>query len=172
MTATRQTTASKLATLLASAEPVLGRRVHPRRRWPRPTGWDSIVHDSEPGRASNKLLAAFSRDDFALLRPHLAIMPLEQGVVLCEADDEVEYAYFPTSGMISLLVVMRDGKAIETATIGREGVFGAMSALGIHHSRVRAIVQLPMSASRIASTQLRKAASLSKPIADLCVRYN
>jgi CRP-like cAMP-binding protein len=130
------------------------------------------VHDSEPGPASNKLLAAFSRDDFALLRPHLAIMPLEQGVVLCEADDEVEYAYFPTSGMISLLVVMRDGKAIETATIGREGVFGAMSGLGIHHSRVRAIVQLPMSASRIASTQLRKAASLSKSIAGLCVRYN
>ena len=42
--------------------------------------------------------------------------------VLYESDDEVDEVYFPLSGMISLLVVMRDGKAIETATVGREGV--------------------------------------------------
>jgi CRP-like cAMP-binding protein len=130
------------------------------------------VHTIEPGPASNKLLAALTRDDFTLLLPHLTKMGLEQGTVLCETGDEVDHVHFPLSGMISLVVVMRDGKAIETATVGREGVFGAMSGLGIHHSRVRAIVQLPMFTSRIASTQLRRAAASSKPIADLCVGYN
>lgn len=130
------------------------------------------MHAIEPGPTSNKLLAALTRADFTLLLPYLTTVGLEQGTVLCEAGEEVGQVHFPLSGMISLVVVMRDGKAIETATVGREGVFGAMSGLGIHHSRVRAIVQLPTFASRIASIQLRKAAASSKPIADLCIRYN
>ena len=74
--------------------------------------------------------------------------------------------------MVSLVVLMRDGKAIETATVGREGVAGAMSGIGLHVSWVRAIARLPMFASRISSTQLRKAATSSRPISDLCIRYN
>ena len=67
---------------------------------------------------------------------------------------------------------MRDGKAIETATVGREGVVGAMSGLGPHVSQVRAIIQLPMFVSKIASTEMRKAVAASKPIADVCLLYN
>lgn len=67
---------------------------------------------------------------------------------------------------------MRDGKAVETATVGREGVFGAMSGLGRRRSRVRAIVQLSMFASRIPSSQLRSVASSSKAVTDLCIGYN
>ena len=73
--------------------------------------------------------------------------------------------------MISLLVVMRDGKAIETATVGRQGVVGAMS-LDLHTSKLRAIAQLPMHASRLLASQLRTAAVSSKPIVELCIRYN
>jgi hypothetical protein len=78
----------------------------------------------------------------------------------------------PLSGMVSLVVVMRDGKAIETATFGCEGVVGAMAGLGLHVSQVRAIAQIPMFASKMNSTALRKAASNSKPIANLCIRSN
>jgi hypothetical protein len=42
--------------------------------------------------------------------------------VLSEAGDEVDPVYFPHFGMLSLLAVLRDGKAIETATVGRERV--------------------------------------------------
>ena len=130
------------------------------------------MHAIDPGPASNKLLAALSRTDFQLLAPHLTTLQLAQGRVLYEAGNEVDEVYFPLSGMISLVVVMRDGKAIETATVGREGVVGGMSGLGLHTTWVRAIAQLPTFASRISSPQLRKVAGESKPIADLCVRYN
>jgi len=130
------------------------------------------VHAIDPGPASNKLLAALPRTDFQLLAPYLTSLQLAEGTVLHEAGGEVDEVYFPLSGMISLVVVMRDGKAIETATVGREGVVGAMSGLGLHISLVRAIVQLPMFGSRISSPQLRKIAASSKPVADLCVRYN
>jgi len=130
------------------------------------------VHQVEPGPLSNKLLAALPRKDFELLRPHLGMLPFEQATVLCEPGAEFDHVYFPLSGMISLVIVMRDGKAIETATVGREGVVGAMSGLGRHVSQVRTIAQLPMFAARITSAQLRKAVSSSKPIGNLCLRYN
>jgi CRP-like cAMP-binding protein len=52
------------------------------------------------------------------------------------------------------------------------GVVGATSGLGLHVSQVRSIAQLPMFISKIASTEMRKAVAASKPIADLCIRYN
>ena len=65
----------------------------------------------------NKLLASLPRGHFESLLPHLTTIPLQQGVVLYEAGDEVDQVYFPHGGMLSLLTVLRDGKAIETATV-------------------------------------------------------
>jgi hypothetical protein len=76
------------------------------------------------------------------------------------------------TGAVSLLVVMRDGKAIETGTVGCEGVVGPMSGIGPGKWQVRVIAQLPMLARTIASTEFRKAVSSSKAIADLCLRNN
>ena len=50
------------------------------------------------------------------------------------AGEEFEQVYFPHNGMLSLLAVLRDGKAIETATVGREGVVGAMAGFGLYRS--------------------------------------
>ena len=129
------------------------------------------MHAIDPGPLSNKLLAALPRNDFQLLLAHLAFAQLAQGDVLYEAGAEVDQVYFPLSGMVSLLVVMRDGRAVETATVGREGVVGAMSGLGLHTIKVRAIAQLPMVAGKISSASLRKVVAGSKPVADLCIRY-
>jgi CRP-like cAMP-binding protein len=130
------------------------------------------VHTIDPGPRTNKLLASLPHEDFQLLIPHLLSVQLAQGAVLAEPGVEVDNAYFPLSGAVSLLVVMRDGKIIETGTVGREGVLGAMSGIAPCRWQVRAIAQLPMFARRIASTELRKAVSSSKAIADLCLRYN
>ena len=130
------------------------------------------MHAIDPGPLSNKLLAALPRNDFQHLFSHLASVVLAQGDVVYEAGDEVDQVYFPLSGMISLLVVMQDGKAIETATVGREGTVGAMSGVGLHTSKVRAVAQLPMVASKLSATALRRLAASSRPIADLCIGYN
>jgi CRP-like cAMP-binding protein len=116
----------------------------------------------------NKLLSRLSRDDFELLRPHLAVAMIAQGVVLAEPGDEI----FPITGMISLVVVMKDGRAIETATVGRDSVFGASSAFGIYKSKVRALVQMPIVAASMTSVQFRRAASNSKAIYHLCIDSN
>jgi CRP-like cAMP-binding protein len=130
------------------------------------------LHAIDPGPLSNKLLATLPRKDYELIQPHLTQVQLAQGMVLYQAEAEVDQVYFPLGGMISMLVVMRDGDAIETATVGREGVVGAMSGHGLHITKVRCVVQLPMFASKIGSPALRKAVIASRPIADLCIKYN
>jgi CRP-like cAMP-binding protein len=120
----------------------------------------------------NKLLAALPRSDFDTLAPHLTASSLSQGQIVYEAGAEVDHVYFPHRGMFSLRAVMRDGKAIETATVGREGVVGAMAGLGLYQSMVRVIVQLPLHASKIAAAPFRRAVGASNAVRDLCVRYN
>jgi CRP-like cAMP-binding protein len=130
------------------------------------------VHSPTSSHLDNKLLAALPRSQFNLLVPHLSTTSLTQGTVVFETGDEVDQVYFPHNGMFSLLAVMRDGKAIETATVGREGVIGAMAGLGLYTSLVRVVVQLPLIATKIASSQFRKAIASSEPIRDLGIHYN
>jgi CRP-like cAMP-binding protein len=138
----------------------------------RPTGQDIAVHSPTSSHLDNKLLAALPRSELNLLVPQLSVATMGQTTLVYETGDEVDQVYFPHNGMFSLLAVMRDGKAIETATVGREGVVGAMAGLGLYRSLVRVVVQLPLIASKIAASQFRKAAAASEPIRDLAVHYN
>src|SRR5258706_16204351 len=131
------------------------------------------MHIPNLGRPlDNKLLSAVPRSHFDLLAPHLTTVSLPQGEMLVGAGEEFDQVYFPQSGMLSLLAVLRDGKAIETATVGREGVVGGMAGFGLYKSLVRAIVQMPSAVSIIPATQFRKAAAGSDAIRNLCVQYN
>jgi CRP-like cAMP-binding protein len=120
----------------------------------------------------NKLLASLPRSDFDALMQRSAVMELPQGTIVCEAGDEASEVLFPVSGMISLVVVMRNGKAIETATVGKEGVVSAMAGFGIYVSQVRAVVQISGSALRVPAAAFRKLVTASPAIGDLCMRYN
>jgi CRP-like cAMP-binding protein len=131
-----------------------------------------VTHSNQNRSLDNKLLATLPRAHFELLVPHLETVSLPQGVKLSEPGDEITEVFFPHDGMLSLLVVMRDGKAIETATVGREGVVGAMAGLGLYTSMVRVVVQLPINATKIAAARLRKIVQRSDVIRDLCVNYN
>ena len=120
----------------------------------------------------NKLLSALPRAQYSLLAPHLATVSLKSGVVLFEPGDKVDHVYFPHSGMLSLLVVMHDGKAVETATVGREGVVGAMAGLRPHNWFVRVVVQMPTRVSKIASHSFRTVVATSEQLRNLCIEYN
>jgi CRP-like cAMP-binding protein len=135
-------------------------------------GGISFLDTKTPGALANKLLAALPHADNEALKTHFTVVPLAQGTVLFDVGQEVDQIFFPLSGMVSLLVVLKNGNAIETATIGREGVVGAMAGLGLHKSRVRAVIQLVSYVARIPAPQFRKATASSPAISNLCIRYN
>ena len=120
----------------------------------------------------NRLLATLDAPALALLKPHATELEFRSGTLLQEAGETTAHVYFPFEGMISLLAVMADGRAIETATVGREGCVGAMSGFGARPSFTRAVVQLPLTAARIPSARFRAATAASEQIRNLVVGYN
>jgi CRP-like cAMP-binding protein len=128
--------------------------------------------NKHPGpNGANRLLAALTPADFGLLVPHLIDMELEHGALLHEQDDAIEHVYFPRSGMISLLTVMGNGQAVEAATVGREGVVGAVAGLVPVRASSRAIVQAPGAAAVISTARLRAAVGQSECIRDMILMY-
>jgi CRP-like cAMP-binding protein len=121
---------------------------------------------------TNQFLATLPLRDYLLLAPHLRIVKLEQGAVLHDADEPIEHIYFPYSGMVSVLTMMRSGDTVEAASLGQGGVIGAIAALGAGRTVGRATVRLAGAASRISSSQFRAAAQESEAISELAIRYN
>jgi hypothetical protein len=93
---------------------------------------DILCAGAVQGHRANKLLAALEPEDFACLEPHLEIVRLQQGQVLCEAGQPLYDAYFPHNVIISLMAVMHDGRTAE------------MSAFGIEASPVSQEQRLPI----------------------------
>ena len=90
---------------------------------------------------SNNILLSTSDGDYSLLRPHLEYV-LPNHLVLHEAGGKLEFAYFPNRGLISLVVVMKDGKTAEAGSVGNEGFTGTSAAVGLNWSTLQAVVQI------------------------------
>ena len=67
----------------------------------------------------NRLLAALSNDDFARLKPNLEQVSLSLGQVLYESGEQMDYVYFPTTAIISLLYIMENGSTAEIGLTGK-----------------------------------------------------
>jgi CRP-like cAMP-binding protein len=91
----------------------------------------------------NRLLARLPPEEYQRLLPRLQLVPLKLKHVLYEARSPIDYAYFPNRSVVSALTVMEDGRAIEVATIGDEGMVGLPLLVEARTTANRVIVQVP-----------------------------
>jgi CRP-like cAMP-binding protein len=91
---------------------------------------------------SSLILLSISDSDYGSLRPHLEYVSLPNHLVLHEAGGKLEFAYFPNRGLISLVVVMKDGRTAEAGIVGNEGFTGTLAAVGLSRSPLHAVVQI------------------------------
>jgi CRP-like cAMP-binding protein len=122
---------------------------------------------SENAQSKNLLLASLERKDYALLRPHLTEIRLEQKAILQRSGAPVTHAFFPIGGTISIVAMFRSGQGIEIAAIGREGAVGARLGRLPEIAFAQAIVQLPGSALKIGIERFREAARNSVGITEI-----
>ena len=115
----------------------------------------------------NLFLKVLPPRELALLKPALQAVELRQGELLGEPGQPVPDVVFIEAGMVSLLTTMQDGTAIEIATLGRESIFGVLSALGNHRSNVRAVVQISGSGWKIRAQDFRTAVEKSRTLRHL-----
>src|SRR5262245_18234123 len=120
---------------------------------------------------SNYLLASLPSHVIGLLKADLEPVSLPQGLVLLEPDDPIERIYFPQTGMISLLVVTREGDTIETSVVGRVGALGLQRGLGKRRSLTRATVQIAGRFLSIAAYRFEQATATNTLLLDMHNRH-
>jgi CRP-like cAMP-binding protein len=120
----------------------------------------------------NRLLAALRPQDYALLEPHLQIVPINEGELLHLPGEEIKQVYFPHSGIVSLMAISEEGHAIATASVGSEGAIGTITGTGVVRAFTRAMVQAAGVASRIESSHFRRTVSKCESINNLLTRYH
>jgi CRP-like cAMP-binding protein len=107
------------------------------------------------GRPSgNEILHAIPEGEYNRLRPELEFVQLPHHHILHQAGERMEFAYFLNEGLASLVVPTSDGRSVEVAIVGHEGIVGTPLAVGLRRGPYRSIMQISGTAFRIKSEAL------------------
>jgi CRP-like cAMP-binding protein len=117
----------------------------------------------------NHLLCALSAEERARLR--LRDVTFTLGEVVYECDERIDYAYFPTTCVVSCLYTMRDGSTAEMALAGNDGIIGIASFLGGGTIPHRAVVQVGGHALKIPAKALQEEFARGGPLQHILLRY-
>jgi CRP-like cAMP-binding protein len=110
--------------------------------------------DGKPVR--NKLLLAMPDNEYKLMRPDLTYIDLPSHLSLHEPTQKIKFVYFPSRGMVSQVVVTKDGQTVEVGVVGNEGYVGAGLAVVLGRSSVREIIQIAGDGLRMMGNALER----------------
>ena len=124
-----------------------------------------MISPSQPSQSTeNQILATLDKTDYRHFFSLLERVELIQGEVVYEADDSIDYVYFPETAVFSMLATMEDGRTVEVGPVGKEGLAGLRIALGAETTRDRVVVHIAGSAQRLRASVL-KAELATRPTA-------
>jgi CRP-like cAMP-binding protein len=124
---------------------------------------------SAPGAHRNALLKQLPPEVLERLSPQPVELELRK--ILYEPDEEIEYAYFPEAGVLSVISLMSDGSSIEVGTIGREGMAGSVLLLQAQSVPYRYFVQVAGHGFRVSASQMRATAKASEEFRNVVLRF-
>lgn len=119
----------------------------------------------------NQLLAALPDDEWARWLPLLEPATLRYGQVLFESGDTPSSVLFPTTAVISLSYMTRDGASAEFAVVGNEGLVGISLFMGGNTMPSRALVQSAGQGWRLGASAVKAAVERGGSALHLVLRY-
>jgi CRP-like cAMP-binding protein len=109
-------------------------------------------------------------DDFKRFVPHVHEVAFPLSTVLFRPEDQIDYVYFPTTCIVSLLTELEDGTGLEVGLVGKEGLVGVSAILGGTETKV-ATVQAAGSALKIRVETLRDEFKRAGAVQTSILRY-
>ncbi len=119
----------------------------------------------------NHLLAELPDEEFERILPHLIPTSLTLGQVLYESGDRLDYVYFPTTAIVSLLYIMENGSTAEIGVVGNDGILGIALFMGGDTTPNRAVIQSAGEAFKMIAKDLMNEFSLGGKLHNLLLRY-
>lgn len=126
---------------------------------------------SEGQPVRNRILLGLPDEEFASLRPLLTFEKLPRYTTLYEPGATVEFVHFLNVGLISILVVTRQGKTVEVGMVGSEGMAGTAILAGMSRSLHRAVMQIAGDGVRVRFHAMQGALSSSPYLQRVTNRY-
>ncbi|HEX5886272.1 MAG TPA: Crp/Fnr family transcriptional regulator [Pyrinomonadaceae bacterium] len=124
---------------------------------------------SEP--VENRLLAALPPDEYDRLLPQLQQVSFDLGEVVYEFGGQLDYVYFPTTAIVSLLYTMENGASAEMGLTGNDGVVGIALFMGGGTMPNRAVVQSAGGAVRMKARVLQDEFARGGKFQHVLLRY-
>jgi CRP-like cAMP-binding protein len=123
------------------------------------------------GSSKNQILMRVSQEDFNRLRPEFSEISLTLKQRVYEQGKKIDYAYFPESGVISVVKQLDDGSVVETGTVGNEGMVGLPAVFGVETSAARAFCQVPGRAVRLKAEVVLRERRRGGDFGELLLRF-
>ncbi|MDZ7751782.1 MAG: Crp/Fnr family transcriptional regulator [Gammaproteobacteria bacterium] len=117
------------------------------------------------------MLDALPAETRRRLLPHLQRVPMALGEVICEPGRAMGHVYFPTSCIVSLLYVTRDGESNEIVAVGNEGMVGISAFMGSESTTTQSMVRNAGHAHRLPAQVLKDTCDPGGPLHRLLLRY-
>jgi len=119
----------------------------------------------------NHLLTALPVAEFGRISPSLELVHVPLGKVLCESGGNLQHVYFPTTSIVSLHCVMKNGASAEVAGVGNEGLLGTSLFMGGNTMPYRAVVRTAGYAYKLGAKLLVEEFNRAGPMQHLLLRY-
>jgi len=119
----------------------------------------------------NHLLAALPDAEWERWLQQLELVEMPLGKVLYESGSTLNYVYFPTTAIVSLLYVMENGASAEIAVVGNEGIVGISLFMGGESTTSRAVVQSAGHGFRLRARLMKDEFNRAGPVLHLLLRY-
>ncbi len=134
-------------------------------------GPPALARSAMPNPKENHLLAALPAAEYRRLRRHLTTVDMDLGQVVYESGRPLDFVYFPTTCIVSLLYVLESGASAEIAVVGNEGVVGISLFMGGETTPSRAVVQSAGCAYRLPAKVMKEEFSRGGALQHLMLRY-
>jgi CRP-like cAMP-binding protein len=119
----------------------------------------------------NRLLSKLPTEDLRTLMSRMELVELDIRDPAYEANEHIEFCFFPESGVISIVAPLNDGWEVEVATVGNEGMVGVPLVLHARSTPTKAYCQIPGWAWRIAADDFRNFLSSNTHFSVVMHRY-
>jgi CRP-like cAMP-binding protein len=119
----------------------------------------------------NFLLCSLPLAERELLMPHLEPVTFLLGTIVYEPGERVNYCYFPTNSVVSLLHTTQDGLTAEMGLVGNDGLTGVTVFLGGESMCSRAVVAVAGDAFRVSAKLLQQEFARAGPLQSSFLRY-
>ncbi len=106
-------------------------------------------------QSENRLLAALSAEEYQRLESHLQLVELRRAQILYQPQERIEYVYFLTQGVVSVIILLENGSMVESSLMGNEGMVGLAVAWGGKVANEQAITPVSGQAMRMKAEQLK-----------------